>query len=349
MNQILYKPSKSGDKVQYWEIILDGDKYKTVEGYKGGALTESAWTYGEPKNIGKANETTGETQAHAEYLSKIQKKKDKGYKENIEEIERPFGVTLAKEWTKYKDKVQYPVIVQGKLDGCRNYIKNGQLFYRSNKPVLSCPHLSVQCEYVIDGELYNHELRNDFNKIVSLIRRDSPSEETAEKVKFYIFDIIVDLPYEERQKIISEIVKTNSNFIQVESFTANNESEVEAYLDKFLKEGYEGAMIRWGNDGYIQERTNKLLKYKSFRDSEYKIVEVLDGKGKRSGTVAKWVLALPDGRTFECGPTGTDEQNKQFWLDKDSLVGKLATVKYQELTPDGIPRFGVFKSVREDI
>jgi len=350
MNKILYKLSKNGKKTQYWEIQVEGYRYRTVEGYVGGALTTSEWTYAEGKNIGKANETSPDQQAVLEAESKIQKKRDKGYGDSMEEAARPFGVTLAKEWTKYKDKVEYPVVVQPKYDGLRSYLKDGKLYYRSNKPVLSCPHLEIDSDYVLDGELYNHDLKNDFNKIVSLIRKDEPTQEAAEKVKFYIFDVIVDLPYKDRWEIISEIVKKNPNFVQAPSFFAENEADIEINLELFLENGYEGAMIRWGNDGYIQERTNKLLKYKKFfTDHEFKIIEIQDGRGKRSGTCAKWVLQTEDGKIFEANTTGTDEENLERWNRRADFVGKKATIKYQSLTPDGIPRFGTFKTIREDI
>jgi len=349
MNKILYKLSKNGKKVQYWEIQLEGYRYRTVEGYVGGAMTESAWTYAEGKNIGKANETTRDAQAVLEVQSKITNKRDKGYGDNAEEASRPFGVTLAKKWEDYKDDVVYPVMVSAKYDGIRTYIKDGKLFYRSNKPVLSCQHLEINHEYVLDGELYNHELKDDFNKIVSLIRRDEATEETKELVKFYIFDVICDKPYAERLEIIQEIVAKNPNFVAVESKIAENEEQVDSFFDEYQAAGYEGAMIRWGNEGYIQERTNKLLKFKKFKEEEYEIVDLLSGKGKRMNTLAKWLLKTESGDLFEVGTTGTDAENLDFFLNKEKYIGKMATIKFQELTPAGIPRFGNFKAIREDI
>lgn len=350
MNHILYKLSKNGQKTQYWEIEVSGDKYRTIEGYVGGALTTSEWTYAEGKNIGKANETSPDQQAELEVASKVQKKRDKGYGDSMEEAARPFGVTLAKKWEDYKEKVEYPVFVGPKLDGLRAYLKDGSLFYRSNKPVLSCEHLNIDSDYVLDGELYNHELKDDFNKIVSLIRKDESTPEAAEKVQYHIFDIISDKPFAARLDIIDAIVENNPNYVAVEWRAARDESEVDFLLDLYLKQGYEGAMIRWGNDGYIQERTNKLLKYKIFvQDAEFEILEIQDGRGKRSGTCAKWVLKTKEGKTFEANTTGTDEENLERWNRRHEFRGKMATIKYQSLTPDGIPRFGTFKSVREDI
>ncbi len=349
MNKVLYKLSKNGQKTQYWEIQVEGYRYRTVEGYVGGALTTSEWTYAEGKNIGKANETSPDQQAELEAISKVTKKRDKGYGDSMEEAARPFGVTLAKKWEDYKNVVEYPVWISPKMDGCRNYIKNGKLFYRSNKPVLSCPHLEIDCEYVLDGELYNHEYKDNFNKIVSLIRKDEPTPEAAEKVQFHIFDVICDKSFAERLEIIEKICLENPNFIPVNQIVAENQEQVEALTSDFLSEGYEGAIVRWGRDGYIQERTNKLLKVKKFGDKEFKIIEIQDGKGKRAGTCAKWVLETEDGKAFECGPTGTDQENLEHWAKRESYKGKFATVKFQSLTPDGIPRFGTFKAIREDI
>ncbi len=350
MNTKLYKKSKDGKKTQYWEIQVNGAAYRTVEGYVGGALTESEWTHTVGKNIGKTNETTPEIQASLEAMSKVTKKIDKGYCNSIDEAARPFGVTLAKKWEDYKNKVEYPVFCAVKLDGLRAYMKDGQLFYRSNKPVLSCQHLEGKYDYVLDGELYNHEYKDDFNKIVSLIRKDEPTQEAAEKIQYHIFDVICDKPFAARIDIILDIVDKNPQFVAVDWQAAYNEEEVDMLLHKYLAEGYEGAMIRWGMDGYIQERTNKLLKYKVFvQDSEFEIVEIQDGRGKRENTCAKWVLKTPDGKIFEVNTTGNDQENLERWQNRESFKGKMATIKYQSLTPDGIPRFGTFKAIREDI
>lgn len=202
----------------------------------------------------------------------------------------------------------------------------------------------------MDGELYNHDLKDDFNKIVSLIRKDEPTPEAAEKVQYHIFDVISDKPFAARLDIIDAIVENNPNYVAVEWRAARDESEVDFLLDLYLQQGYEGAMIRWGQDGYVQERTNKLLKYKIFvQDAEFLVVEIQDGRGKRSGTCAKWVLQTEDGKIFEANTTGTDEENLERWNRREDFVGKKATIKYQSLTPDGIPRFGTFKEIREDI
>lgn len=350
MNTKLYKKSKDGKKTQYWEIQVNGAAYRTVEGYVGGALTESEWTNTVGKNIGKANETTPEMQASLEAMSKVTKKIDKGYCNSIDEAARPFGVTLAKKWEDYKDKVEYPVFVQGKADGTRIYLKDGKLLYRSNKEVTSCDHLKFDCDYIVDGELYNHDLKDDFNKIISLTRCQEAKAETVEKIKFYVFDVVCDKPYAERLEILKEIASKNENVIVIPTEIAHSEEEVDALLEKYLEIGYEGAMIRWGDDGYILERTNKLLKYKVFvQDAEYEVVEIQDGRGKRENTCAKWVLKTLEGKIFETNTTGTDEENLERWQNRESFKGKMATIKYQSLTPDGIPRFGTFKTIREDI
>ena len=127
-----------------------------------------------------------------------------------------------------------------------------------------------------------------------------------------------------------------------------NEKEVDELAAKFVAEGYEGAMVRWGTDGYILERTNKLLKYKTFRDEEFEIIRLEDGRGKRQNTCAKWVLKTKDDQEFEASTTGTDEENRNNWMNKDSFVGKMATIKFQDLTAAGVPRFGTFKAIKED-
>lgn len=347
----LFKQGKK-DKILYWKIEVAENKYRCIHGELDGAKVTTEWTTCFGKNVGRANETSNFEQAILEAESKVRDKKDKGYCDKIAEIERPFKVTLAKKWEDYKNKVEYPVLVFPKLDGQRAYIKKGKIFARSNKEVTSCDHLleDINLSLIFDGELYNHDLKDDFNKIVSLTRTEEAKDECKDIIKFYAFDLIGDdRPYEERHRILTEELKDNDKFVVVPFKIANNEQEVEQMSLNFLKEGYEGAMIRWGNDGYIQERTNKLLKAKFFQDAEFRVVEILEGRGKKENTVGKWVLETQDGRNFEVGPTGTDEENKEIWSNKESYKGKWATIKYQSLTPDGIPRFGNFKNIRHDL
>lgn len=160
MNKVLYKLAENGTKIQYWEIQLEGYRYRTVEGYAGGAMTESTWTYAEGKNIGKANETTRDAQAALEVQSKITKKRDEGYGDSVEEVldsifednsEKWKGkysliyCDLCEVWSVSCQKCQTSSCSGGvSQDGC-NCLKDFEEFYNFKQPLdyLNSDELSI--------------------------------------------------------------------------------------------------------------------------------------------------------------------------------------------------------------
>lgn len=367
---ILYKKSKKGDKLQQWSIEVQGDSYRTIEGFKGGKLTTGAWTKAEPKNVGRSNETTPEQQAIIEAAAKTQKKKDKGYSEDPDNCERPFEPTLAKVWEDHAKKVQWPVWVTPKLDGMRCLVlEDGSMISRERKPVVSCPHISRAIVdfmglggTVWDGELYNHELlKNDFNRLISLVKQQKPTAEdlaASEKdIEFHIFDYVDAGKHSYRARMMNlEIFfghsRTPKCIKLVLPKIAHNLAELKVIAQEFIDEGYEGAMVRWTDDlGYIIGRTDKLLKYKLFIDAEFEVVRVEEGKGKDAGMVSKWVVKDDKGIISEAGATGTEAENRLLWqqylADPSILIGKMATIKFQGYTKDGRLRFGTFKCIRD--
>ena len=100
-------------------------------------------------------------------------------------------------------------------------------------------------------------------------------------------------------------------------------------------------MIRNIYGVYECKRSKNLLKLKSFNDDEFEIVEVIEGIGQRSGMAGKLKVKDKKGNVFGSGIKGGEEYYKQLLKDKDILVGKLATIRYQELSADGIPRFPI--------
>ena len=132
----------------------------------------------------------------------------------------------------------------------------------------------------------------------------------------------------------------------VENFTVNSEEEVYELQRKFIEEGYEGAMVRNISGAYaLGKRSANLQKVKTFLDGEYKIVAYTEGVGKEEGCVI-WQCETTGGR-FYVRPKGTQAQRQEWFNNASQYIGKMLTVKYQELTDDGIPRFPVGISVRD--
>jgi DNA ligase-1 len=360
---ILFSRTSTG-AIQQWQIIVEGNTFYTVEGIKDGKMTKAIPTVCEGKNIGKANETTGEEQAVKESKSKWKKKIDSGYFENIKDIDNKTFTEpmLAKNYEDEFDKSMFPVYSERKYDGMRSVALSSSLTSRNGKPIIAVPHIlealspffKKHPNAELDGELYTHQFCADFNKIISLVKKTKPTAadiaEAAKYIQYHVYDYISmgKENFSVRYKALQEdLAVCDSNIIcVVPAVLCNNQEELDAEYTKYMELGYEGQMIRLDKP-YEHKRSKYLLKRKEFKDSEYEIVEVVEGVGNRSGTAGFMIMKMADGRTFKSNIKGSFDYLKELLSDKKSLIGKKATVKYFCLTPDGIPRFPYVITVRD--
>lgn len=353
---ILYKKTTK-DQTQQWQIVVKDNYFYTIEGITGGKLTTSMPTYCEGKNIGKKNETSPEEQALAEATAKHQKKLDGNYNEVLTNQKKFFEPMLAHKYEDHKKLLfTVPTFVQPKLDGLRAISANNELTSRNGKKYIATPHLYHSTSAILDGELYSHEYKEDFNKIVSLCKKTKPTkediQESSSKVEYWIYDLpSVNEVFSKRQAALTELLKemNNPKYILVPTYEIKNQSELDSYHEKFLNEGFEGSIIRLDLKTYENKRSKQLLKMKNWIDDEFEIVDVVEGEGGRAGTVGNFVVKLNDGTTCKSNIKGTHEYLAELLDQKDQLIGKTATIKYFNKTPDGKLRFPyVIKIARED-
>jgi DNA ligase-1 len=118
-------------------------------------------------------------------------------------------------------------------------------------------------------------------------------------------------------------------------------------FSEFVEAGYEGIMLRNADGVYrANYRSNDLQKYKEFEEAEFVIVGFEEARGRDAGSVL-WVCATSSGDKFDCRPIGSLEHRSELFRNAPNYVGKLLTVKYQELSEHGIPRFPSGKAIRE--
>ena len=397
----LYKRDKKG-KVRAWTIEHDAVSYWTISGiHPDGKMTKTAPTFVEQKNVGKANETSLEQQVLNEVASKIQYQIDQGFTYEIPSEEKRFEVSLA---NKYQDRIEknkldFPYFVEPKLDGVRCYIKmvDGviRMFSRKHKEFVACPHIATNefvtkffemyPDAILDGELYNHRLKDDFNKIVSLVKKTKPKYEdlieSAKLVQYHCFDSYYpsepQLLYTERKTRLLDILKQN-NWVRHHlddvnkdcfylvgvgwvhyfgggwklqlPFETTLEHTVELSINRCVELGYEGIMLK-KDVPYFFGRSFGMLKYKKFFDKEFKIVDFEEGNGNLVGIAAAVICETEDGQTFKAGVMGTQDYARDLFTNKDLYKGKMATIVYQALTPmkdgkGGVPRFGKMREIR---
>lgn len=370
----LYKKTSTG-AIQEWEVHVDIiDNVATIitnYGQIGGKIQESRELVLEGKNIGRSNATTDVEQAFAQAKSDWEKQLKKGYVRYLEDaiagktdeiIQGGIAPMLAHKFSEQGHKIKYPALVQPKYDGtrCIAVYKDGKytLWSRTRKPITSMPHIikaleESGCCHSLDGELYNHDYRNNFEQLLSYIRVEEPKE-GCEVVQYYIYDVPEGMGQNKNrneylQIDVKEKVKNYSQIHVVETLVVNNEDDLMAAFDHFLEEGYEGCMVRNMNGLYVNKRSADLQKIKEFSDSEFKIIGVKVGtKGSMAGK-AVFTCELPNKETFDCKMKGDMNELTKYANDPSLVLGKQLTVKYQGFTKYGVPRFPVGLRFREDI
>ena len=266
----------------------------------------------------------------------------------------------------YTDKV----FIQPKLDGVRCLIQaTGDSvtgFYvtaysRTGKEWLNIDHIiKVLVPFfvkhpnvILDGELYNHDLKNDFEKIISLVRKTKPMYhdrvESEMKVQFHCYDIIDEnMIFSERMGFVYNNLEESYCIKHVPTDRVfKHEEALSVHYDGNLKDGYEGSIVRL-NTEYQCKRSHSLRKFKDFSDAEATIIGYEEGKGKRVGTLGKFMMQDDEGKEFGCPPgKGYDYEDMANMLENiHDYIGARATFTYFERTKAGSYRHPLFKAIR---
>ena len=357
----LYKRDSKG-KVRIWTIEVGFDNEDTagirsISGLVDGEKITSVWNISIAKNVGRSNATTAKSQAEFEAQAEWTKNVEKDYFEDINAIDSyvAFKPMLAHDFTKT------PVtsgITQPKLDGIRMVVNTRGLYSRSNKEIVAVPHIAeALADFIkdhptvtLDGELYNHELKDNFQKITSLVRKtvNLGADELAESkklVQYHIYDMFdsanPDMTFMQRynwiQKNVHLVNKKAVGIHLVASAICETSEEIDVMYGEYTTAGYEGQMIRQ-DAVYENKRSKGLLKRKEFITEEYQVVEVHEGQGAWTGYAKRLTLKMKDGTTFSSGLRGSQAQLKTL-LENPNI--DWATCRYFELSNDGIPRFPV--------
>lgn len=354
----LFKKTATG-ATQEWQIFYNNGEYHTVSGQTDGKKITNTPTRCKGKNVGKKNETTADAQAELEARAKWQKKRDEGYIDDVDALDGAmplrYDPMLAKDYSDYADKLAFPVYTQPKLDGLRCVVTRQGVFSRQWKPFATLQHIKDALQPVfdkypellaVDGEMYSHKLKDKFEEIVSIVKQPKASAADIEKCKksiqYHVYDIVTksNIDFKQRRADYNYLVREiNSPYISaVTTLCAGNQEELDKAYQGYMAEGYEGQMIRTWNSLYQHKRTKDLLKRKDFHENEYEIVGYKEGKGSREGCIILR-LAMSDGKEFDSVPVGGIEYQRRLWTRRLDILGMQATVKYQNLSSDGIPRF----------
>ncbi|MER8984007.1 hypothetical protein [Mesorhizobium sp. M0843] len=347
----IYKLDTQG-RLRSWRYEVDFGRWRSISGLVDGAQTPTEWTISTARS-----QPTAEKQAQFEADAEERKKLERQYHRTPEACSTPnfFEPMLAKGYAKGKVKAK-AVANQPKLDGIRCVARAEGLFSRQGKPIVSCPHIEEELaplfvadpDLVLDGELYNHALKADFEQIVSLVRKQEPNPATAGVVQYHVYDIpSFEGTFFQRAPVYNAMLNDSVHIVPVETRISFNQEMLDKDYEEFLADGYEGQMVRLDAGYEIGKRSAHLLKRKEFQDAEFKIVEVVEGQGNWSGYAKRLTVELPDGRTFGAGIAGNQDFCRKLLNDRTEWVGRQATIKFFTPTADGIPRFPVATKFHE--
>ena len=213
------------------------------------------------------------------------------------------------------------------------------------------PFFQLNPDIVLDGELYNHDFRDDFESIISMVRKTKPTDEdrsiSAENVQFHCYDIIdKTMTFEERNKFIIQAVPRNHCIHHVKTQAVATESLAKVVHQQNLDNGYEGSILRT-NGVYKCGRSWNLRKFKDFHDTEATIVGFVEGKGKRKGTIGKFIAEDKDGVMFGMPVMDKFKYLQDNFKAMQGWIGKTATFTYFEKTKAGSYRHPLFKCIRD--
>lgn len=254
-----------------------------------------------------------------------------------------------------------PVYIQAKLDGVRCLFTKDGAYSRTGKKFMNLRHIEMALKpffdnsphIVLDGELYNHKLKHDFEKIISLVRKQKPTEDDRRNaqhlVQFHVYDY-VDGNYNSYKTRMQNLVTSDIYDAQIKYVPAQLVDSYNYARDihaNFLNRGYEGSIIRL--DGvYKHGRSYDLMKFKDFSDTEATIIGYELGKGKRTGTLGKFIMLDDDGVKFGCPPGKgyTYKDLANMLTNVNDYIGKRATFTYFQRTQAGSYRHPLFKCIR---
>jgi len=267
-----------------------------------------------------------------------------------------------------------PVFMQPKLDGVRCLIQakvkrhiltpdlndvEVKAYSRTGKEWKNIDHILQNLKpffvdspnVILDGELYNHALRDNFEKIISCVRKTKPTDvdraESRKLVQFHCYDIVDEtLDFQSRSIRLNSLLEPTYSVLRVKTIVTPTESQAKVNHARNLDAGYEGSILRT-NDVYKCGRSWSLRKFKDFHDAEAVLVDWVEGKGKRKGTIGKFMAIDADGNTFGMPVMDNFKKLQTMFKEMQGWVGKEATFTYFERTKANSYRHPLFKAIRD--
>jgi DNA ligase-1 len=220
-------------------------------------------------------------------------------------------------------------------------------------------------DVVFDGELclVDEDGNEDFQGVMKQLKK---KDHTIPNPSFKIFDMIThdefyskkgekNRPYSVRYNNLREVMRNNTCacLSVLGQELIKDDDHFAEWTGKAKEYGWEGLMLR-ADEAYKGKRSKDLLKFKSFFDDEYEVIDVEMGPFRyvKDGaeceeTMLSCVMISHKGYTVRVGSGFAIDQRQEFYQNPKQILGKIITVQYFEETKNqegGISlRFPTFK------
>lgn len=212
-------------------------------------------------------------------------------------------------------------------------------------------------DIVLDGELYIHG--RSLQYISGLARTEIDVDNECDELEFWIYDIMADKAFSDRLETLEEIKEELSLGFDVEHKFSNSDLklrmvphekvsgwlEIKNLHDRYVSEGFEGVVIRDPSKTYgYGKRTNDMIKIKEYQDGEFEITGLSEGLREEDMC---FTCVTKEGLSFEAKPMGSRELKQEYRKNLDTIIGKMATVKFFYFSDKGVPLQPCVKCIRD--
>lgn len=360
MLPLLYKQTKTG-AIQTYQVTTEGPEIIVTQGQLDGKK-QSYRTLCEPKNVGRANETTASEQASLEAASKHAKKKKSGY---VEDPSGEIQILLPQKVKTYvgnEKKITFPAYSTFKANGVNGtyWLKDGKLILTSRggdeyppiphlEPLVKKAMLSLGTD-CFNGELYIHG--EHLQDITSAVKKP---KELSKQLTFIVFELPnIDKSYtekiEELKKIVSYTDNPDNPFERSHYLSyfgcleVNSHEDVESHYNLAMEAGYEGTVIYNADAEYkFNERSSSVYKYKKAQDAEFQIVAYEFDKNNH----VVYTCKTSENKSFKVKRKGTAAERELDAQNASDNLGKWLKVEFEVLSKDNIPLKPVGLTFRE--
>lgn len=266
-----------------------------------------------------------------------------------------------------ENKIKFPCIVQEKYDGvyCIAFFDNQGIvgiFSATGKEYLSLNHLKAELELCsdIDGDeisfiIFEAYADNVPQPIISGWCRDETEQHT--EVYAIVHDVLTmneymgidKTPYNKRiARFGSGGINYKTLFKPIE-ITANTVEHICGLVNLVWISGGEGVIIKNPTAPYLKGKRNwDLIKLKQSVSYDLLVVGVVEGQGKYKGMLGSLVLRWKNDGKIIVGSGLTNEQRKEWWEDKNKIIGQIVQIDAMKESTEGVLREPIFKGIRHD-